>query len=118
MPIHDLELLTIIKDIRIKKKISTTRIAQKVGVSQGHYSNIESGRTRCSLPVFLKILNALKIDIVLLAETSDMATPKIALTDKEAKALAEFRNLPDKKQDAVLSLLKDSSKLVEAFLKS
>lgn len=44
-----------IKYIRIGKRLSQTEVAHKVGISQAYLSNIESGRSHCTLENLIKI---------------------------------------------------------------
>lgn len=90
MPIELQDLLDKIREVRKKKKISTTRLAKKLGISQGYLSNIESGKNRCPLPLFLKICTVLKIDIVLVSEGSELS--KVYLTEDEKKILDAIRS--------------------------
>ncbi|WP_373517018.1 helix-turn-helix domain-containing protein [Pricia sp.] len=52
-----------IKEIRKNGNSTINDIAQKAGVTGGLISRIENGRTIPSLPVFLKIINALDIEV-------------------------------------------------------
>ena len=48
-----------IRDKRISKKISQCELANIVGISNPHISNIERARTKVSLPTLIEIANAL-----------------------------------------------------------
>jgi len=52
-----------IKEIRKNKNTVISDIAQKAGVTGGLISRIENGRTIPSLPVLLKIINALDVEV-------------------------------------------------------
>ncbi len=52
-----------IKEIRKEGKSTISDIAQQAGVTNGLISRIENGRTIPSLPVLLKIINALDIEV-------------------------------------------------------
>lgn len=52
-----------IKEIRKGNKRTINDIALKAGVTSGLISRIENGRTVPSLPVFLKIVGALEVDV-------------------------------------------------------
>lgn len=52
-----------IKEIRKANKRTINDIAMKAGVTSGLISRIENGRTIPSLPVFLKIVGALEMDV-------------------------------------------------------
>lgn len=49
-----------VRTIRIQRGISQKELARRVGVSQAHISDIERGERRASIPVLLKIMEALK----------------------------------------------------------
>lgn len=103
MPIEPRDLLDKIREVRKKKKISTTRLAKKIGISQGYFSSIESGRSRCPLPLFLKICTMLKIDIALVLEGSELS--KIYLTEDEKKLLDTYRGSAKKVQNTISNIL-------------
>ncbi len=52
-----------IKEIRKSDKTTISEVAQKAGVTGGLISRIENGRTLPSLPVLLKIISALDIEV-------------------------------------------------------
>ena len=49
-----------VRTIRIQRGISQKELARRVGVSQAHISDIERNKRRASIPVLLKIMEALK----------------------------------------------------------
>ena len=49
-----------IKIRRIRQKISQTRLAEELGISQTHLSNAENGRVMLSLKTLLKLKKILK----------------------------------------------------------
>ena len=49
-----------VRTIRNQRGISQKELARRVGVSQVHISSIERGKRRASIPVLLKIMEALK----------------------------------------------------------
>lgn len=55
-----------IRKYRWDKNISQEQLAEKIGVSATHMSHIETGSTKLSLTVLLKISEALKISTDLL----------------------------------------------------
>jgi len=63
MDINYIEIGRRIKENREKSMISQARLAEKVNISNQHMCHIENGKTKLSLPVLLKISNALKITI-------------------------------------------------------
>ncbi len=52
-----------IKEIRKEGNSTISEIAQKAGVTSGLISRIENGRTIPSLPVLLKIINSLAVEV-------------------------------------------------------
>ena len=52
-----------IKEIRKEGNCTISDIAQKAGVTGGLISRIENGRTIPSLPVLLKIINSLDVEV-------------------------------------------------------
>lgn len=86
-----------IKKIRIEKNISQENLAEKVGVSTTHMSHIETGSTKLSLNVFVKIVDALKIsaDIILdnnfnTNRTEDLNEILLNTTDLQSKIILEI----------------------------
>lgn len=53
-----------IKEIRKNNKMTINDVAISAGVTAGLISRIENGRTIPSLPVFLKIVDALKTEMI------------------------------------------------------
>lgn len=104
MPIPHEELLQQLKDIRLEKKMSTTGLAKKVGISQSYLARIERGKSRCSVPLLLKICAALKVTIAILPEKSDLF--KTNLTPEEKILVDEFRNSSKKMRESILGILK------------
>lgn len=51
-----------IKDLRIKRGLSTTMLAKKADLSQGYISDIENGRTTPSIKTIEKISEALNVN--------------------------------------------------------
>ncbi|MGK2860679.1 MAG: helix-turn-helix domain-containing protein [Chitinophagaceae bacterium] len=65
-----------IKDIRKQKNITVQELANKASVSKGLISQIENNRTVPSLPVLMKIIQALNLDMNDFFK--DITTPKKA----------------------------------------
>lgn len=53
-----------IKEIRKENNNTISEIAARAGVTSGLISRIENGRTIPSLPVLLKIINSLKVEVI------------------------------------------------------
>ena len=63
-----------IKIARIKADLTQERLAERIGISPTHLSNIETGTTRVSLSTIISIANALSVtgeDIAALLEDCD-----------------------------------------------
>lgn len=54
----------ILKLVRERSGYSGARFASKIGINQGHYSNIENGTRGCSPETAKKIADGLKVEIV------------------------------------------------------
>lgn len=52
-----------IKIARIKKGITQESIANEIDITPSHLSNVETGKTKVSLPTLIDIANALSINI-------------------------------------------------------
>lgn len=46
--------------VREMKELKQDYMAEKLGISSGHYSNIENGRRTCSIPLFIEICRILE----------------------------------------------------------
>lgn len=52
-----------IREIRLRLGWSQEQLAEQCGLSKTHMSHIETGNTKGSLPVFLKICNVLQVSL-------------------------------------------------------
>ena len=52
-----------IKIARIKAKMTQEKLAEQVGLSTAHISNIETGNTKLSLSTIVKLANALTVSV-------------------------------------------------------
>lgn len=52
-----------IKIARINKDITQEVVAEKIDITASHMSNIETGKTKVSLPVLINIANALSVTV-------------------------------------------------------
>ena len=50
-----------IRDFRKEKKMSQEQLAEQIGISPTHMSHIETGSTKLSLPVLVKLSQSLKV---------------------------------------------------------
>jgi len=58
-----MKIIDKIKLTRILKGYSQTEFAERIGISQSHYSRIESGSLRPNIELVEKILDALELNI-------------------------------------------------------
>lgn len=76
-----------VKIARIKKSLTQETVAEKVGITPPHMSNIETGNTKVSLPTLILIANALSVSVdTLLCDT--VVTSKVVF-EREAKEIFE-----------------------------
>ncbi|MCC0672263.1 MULTISPECIES: helix-turn-helix domain-containing protein [unclassified Clostridioides] len=76
-----------IKIARIKKGITQESIANEIDITPSHLSNVETGKTKVSLPTLIDIANALSINIDALL-CDNILNSKIVF-EGEAKELFE-----------------------------
>lgn len=103
-----------IKIARIKKNLTQETVAEKIGVTPQHISNIETGNSTVSLPTLVAIANLLTVSVdELLCDTLLVSK---AVFEKEAQEVFddcneyEVRALVD-----VLKATKDSLRNVKLF---
>lgn len=103
-----------IKIARIKKNLTQETVAEKIGVTPQHISNIETGNSTVSLPTLVAIANLLTVSVdELLCDTLIVSK---AVFEKEAQEVFddcieyEVRVLVD-----VLKATKDSMRNVKLF---
>ncbi len=103
-----------IKIARIKKNLTQETVAEKIGVTPQHISNIETGNSTVSLPTLVAIANLLTVSVdELLCDTLVVSK---AVFEKEAQEVFddcneyEVRVLVD-----VLKATKDSMRNVKLF---
>lgn len=100
-----------IKKIRKSKKITQDKLSEMAGISPQHLSQIESAKTKLSLPALINICNALNVTTdtilcdVLTADTSKQINSDIAETFSNCSADEIYLML------AVAESLKKSLKL-------
>ena len=79
-----------IKIARIKKNLTQETVADKIGVTPQHVSNIETGNTSVSLTTLVAIANTLSVSVdELLCDTVLISKP---VFEKEAKEIFEDCN--------------------------
>ena len=52
-----------VREKRLAKNLTQEKLADKVGASDTHICNIEGGKTKLSLPLLVKIANALDVTL-------------------------------------------------------
>lgn len=78
-----------IKRIRKSQKLTQERLSEMAGISPQHMSQIESAKTKLSLPTLINICNALNVSAdkvlcdVLTADTAEQVNADIADTFKD-----------------------------------
>ncbi|WP_274421400.1 helix-turn-helix domain-containing protein [Blautia sp. XA-2221] len=68
-----------IKEIRNKRDLKQEYVAEKLGVSNGHYSNIENGRKTCTLQTLIQLCEILD------TTPNELLSDCIPLNDKDKK---------------------------------
>lgn len=103
-----------IKIARIKKNFTQESVADRIGVSPQHVSNIETGNSSVSLPTLVAIANMLTVSVdELLCDTILASKP---IFKKEAKEIFEDCNdLEIRVLVDVLKATKDSMRQVKLF---
>ncbi|ANU68925.1 MAG: helix-turn-helix transcriptional regulator [Blautia sp.] len=100
-----------IKIARIKKGITQEAVADLIDITPAHMSNVETGKTKVSLPTLIEIANALSVSVDTLL-SDNVLTSKI-IFEGEAKELFkdcdeyEIRFLVDILKSAKTALRKD-----------
>lgn len=92
-----------IKQLRVLRKLSQKEIALDIGINQGQYSRIESGKVEPTLASLRKIAEALEVSISeLLSEDQDL-NQEINVPLLEKVKLIE--QLEDKEKDSILTII-------------
>ena len=91
-----------LKQIRESKQISVYKLAQDVGMSQGHISDLENGRNVPTIDTLKRLLTPFGIT---LSEFFNENSEVSILNEKEKELVAQFRTLPDDKADLALQLV-------------
>ncbi len=92
-----------IKQLRTLRKLSQKEVALDIGINQGQYSRIESGKVEPTLASLRKIAEALEVSISeLLSEEQDL-NKEINVPLLEKVKLIE--QLEDKEKDSILTII-------------
>lgn len=100
-----------IKIARIKKGVTQETVADLIDITPAHMSNVETGKTKVSLPTLIEIANALSVSVDTLLSDNVLASKIIF--EREAKELFkdcdeyEIRFLVDILKSAKTALRKD-----------
>lgn len=100
-----------IKIARIKKGVTQETVADLIDITPAHMSNVETGKTKVSLPTLIEIANALSVSVDTLLSDNVLASKIIF--EGEAKELFkdcdeyEIRFLVDILKSAKTALRKD-----------
>lgn len=99
-----------IKIARIKKGKTQESVADIIDITPSHMSNIETGKTKLSLPTLIAIANALSVSVDTLL-CDNVLTSKVVF-EKEAKEI--FKDCDEYEVRFLVDLLKSAK---EAFRK-
>lgn len=97
-----------IKIARIKKAITQEAVADIIDVTPAHMSNIETGKTKVSLPTLIAIANALSVSVDTLL-CDNVLTSKVVF-EKEAKDL--FKDCDEYEVRVLVDLLKSAKEII------
>ena len=90
-----------IKEIRKKRRLTQERLAEKVGVSLEHISEIERGLSTPSMPLFIRLLEVLDASADYLLR--DMVSCANPYGDKQIAARLE--RLSPKQRQALMAII-------------
>ena len=97
-----------IKIARIKKGITQEAVSDIIDVTPAHMSNIETGKTKVSLPTLIAIANALSVSVDTLLCDNVLASKVIF--EKEAKEL--FKDCDEYEVRVLVDLLKSAKEII------
>lgn len=97
-----------IKIARIKKGITQEAVADIIDVTPAHMSNIETGKTKVSLPTLIAIANALSVSVDTLLCDNVLASKVVF--EKEAKEL--FKDCDEYEVRLLVDLLKSAKEII------
>lgn len=80
-----------VKQLRKERNLSQQQLAEKIGVSIPHMSNIETGSTKFSLPVLIRLANALGVmpDVLLFDQVNPEGKVRGMVIKEIASQLAD-----------------------------
>lgn len=97
-----------IKIARIRKGITQEVVSDIIDVTPAHMSNIETGKTKVSLPTLIAIANALSVSVDTLL-CDNVLTSKVVF-EKEAKEL--FKDCDEYEVRLLVDLLKSAKEII------
>ena len=97
-----------IKIARIRKGITQEAVPDIIDVTPAHMSNIETGKTKVSLPTLIAIANALSVSVDTLL-CDNVLTSKVVF-EKEAKEL--FKDCDEYEVRLLVDLLKSAKEII------
>lgn len=97
-----------IKIARIKKGITQEAVADIADVTPAHMSNIETGKTKVSLPTLIAIANALSVSVDTLL--CDNVLNSKVIFEREAKEL--FKDCDEYEVRLLVDLLKSTKEAI------
>lgn len=97
-----------IKIARIRKGITQEAVSDIIDVTPAHMSNIETGKTKVSLPTLIAIANALSVSVDTLL-CDNVLTSKVVF-EKEAKEL--FKDCDEYEVRLLVDLLKSAKEII------
>ena len=103
-----------IKIARIKKCITQEAVSDIVDVTPSHMSNIETGKTKVSLPTLIAIANALSVSVDALLCDNVLASKVVF--ENEAKEV--FKDCDEYEVRLLVDLLKSSKEAIRKAKKS
>ena len=90
-----------IRNLRAEQELTQFELAEKIGVSQTHLSNIECGRVQISLKLLLRIANVLECPLPVFLDTQaalDWGKEQAEKTASEQEEITETYTLEEVRQ--------------------
>lgn len=91
-----------IKEVRTDKQLTQEYLANMIGVNTSHVSNIETGKTKISLTLLIKICDALGVTLDYLLE-NEYHNPTSVI---EKELLNTIKDMKKEKQKTLLRIAK------------
>jgi transcriptional regulator with XRE-family HTH domain len=95
-----------IKSLRTQKDLSQAELAEKIGLSHGHITRIETGKFNPSTEVLKKIAELFDVSADFLLDDSADNEYDIEVKNKPlAERIKLISSLDDKQQDAIITII-------------